>query len=129
MAFTVVWEDEGVVVNMSGVLDIDEIDSAGKALYSDERFRRCKYQLIDLLATDISSLSLEDIGNIATKDVLASITIHNPTAVLVANTHIHSVLIEHYVSLSKQLGIKWDVKMFDTREEAEAWCKEISENA
>ncbi|UZE96396.1 TroA family protein [Alkalimarinus alittae] len=127
MAFMVFWEENGVTVSLGGDLDINEINRAGAALYSDPRFRQCKYQLFDFLEADMSSLSLEDIDGMAAKDVFASITIHNPSIALVTNNPIHTVLIEHYIKVSEQLGITWGAKAFSSRKEAEEWCKEIGE--
>lgn len=125
MAYQISWLERGVVLDFVGDISIEEIDQAGQALYDNERFLSCRYQLFNFDLADLSGVTLEQIRNTAQVDTEASSKYPTPSLAVVSRQAIADALIFHYKQAAEGLQIKWDIRIFKTTEEAYRWCDSL----
>jgi len=57
MAYTISWQDKGVIIHMTGQICFSDIQEANSLLFGDSRFDIANFQLWDF--TDITSFDLQ----------------------------------------------------------------------
>lgn len=124
MPFNLIWDDRGVIVQHEGVVDIFEINQVNQDLYSDERFDRLQYQVINLLPGDFSGVSLKQMEQPAAIDKAASHSVHSMNVALVVADPHAVLLCDQYIEQSKEFHSSWKFERFKTFEAAISWAKE-----
>ncbi len=125
MAYHITWNQEGTIVNLSGLLSIDEINEANGILHGDARLDNHKYSIWNFLEADLSQLTESDLLRPAATDGAASISIPRMKVAIVAvDSHAVKVL-GHYVQYAIQVTTWWDFGIFNSMQEALHWAESL----
>ena len=121
MAFELIWEPEGVVIQYAGVVSDDDIRQANLDIFDDPRFDTLMYEIC--IYTDIAALdrSSEIVRWVADFDLQASK--RNPAirVAVVGEQPLLRGITNMYRAEFELRGGTWGQGLFDTVEEARAW--------
>lgn len=122
MAYQVDWSEDGVLVTMTGDVDIKELNEANGRLHGDARFDAMRYQIWDMLAASLGSITRREIEQPSAIDLVAA-RMNARVKVALVTTSPHDVQIcEHYAARSAVLGSPWEIRIFADLASAQAWC-------
>ena len=125
MAYHITWNQEGTIVNLSGLLSIDEINEANGIVHGDARLDNHKYSIWNFLEADLSQLTESDLLQPAATDGAASISILDMKVAIVAvDSHAVKVL-EHYVQYAIQVTTWWEFGIFNSMQDALHWAESL----
>lgn len=124
MAYAVEWSEQGVLVTMTGNIDIKELNEANGRLHGDARFDGMRYQLWDLLGASLGSITRREIEQPSAIDLVAARMNAHVKVALVTNSPHDIQICEHYAARSSGLGSPWDIRIFPDLAAAQAWCLE-----
>jgi hypothetical protein len=123
MAYTIDWRGDGVLVTMTGKVDIKELNEANGRLHGDERFDAMRYQVWDLLGASLAPITLREIEQPTAIDRVAAGINAKVRVALVTVTPHDIALCEHYATRSESLGSTWEIRVFPERVAAWAWIR------
>jgi len=122
MAYTIEWSAAGVLVTMTGEVDIKELNEANGKLHGDERFDEMRSQVWDLLRASFTTITKREIEQPTAIDRVAA-RINTKVRVALVTTTPHDVeLCEHYAERSAALGSTWEIRVFPDVAGARAWA-------
>lgn len=122
MAFSLTWEEHGVLVEFSGKVSAAELVKANDVWYSDPRFDTIRYYICDLTRVQHFDLAASDAEFAAATDKGASLTVERLKGALVATDAGIREMAETYIATSVDLDSTWDLRLFDSLDEARAWA-------
>jgi hypothetical protein len=123
MAYQIDWRDDGVLVTMTGEIDIKALNEANGRLHGDARFDGMRYQVWDLLGASLGSITRREIEQPSAIDLVAS-RINTKVKVALVTVKAHDVaLCEHYAGRSMGLGTTWEIRVYPELAAALAWVK------
>lgn len=123
MAYPVEWSEHGVLVTMTGEIDIKALNEANGRLHGDPRFDTMRYQVWDLLGASLGAITRREIEQPSAIDFVAS-RMNTKVKVALVTVKAHDVaLCEHYASRSMALGTTWEIRIFPELSAAMAWVK------
>lgn len=115
------WSVEGVEYICSGRITLDDVLTADDKVFSDPKFMRAQYILINALDVDFVELSELEIQIDVTNDLTHSLKNENlKLAFIAAKPHIITVA-ELYVKAFRRKHISWQVELFATEQRALHW--------
>lgn len=126
MAYTLIWEENGVYCRFTGLLSAEEIIQCSNEISGDIRFDDIKYQLIDIL--DVTELAIKtiDVRVVAAYDRAAALTNPKVKCALVTIDKDANILFGVYQN--EILKSPWEGLSFTTIKEARAWLISDSRN-
>lgn len=124
MAYAVQWSEQGVLVTMTGPVDIKELNEANGRLHGDARFDAMRYQLWDLLGASLGSITRREIEQPSAIDLVAARMNAHVKVALVTDSPHDIQICEHYAARSASLGSPWEIQIFADLAAAQAWCLE-----
>jgi len=122
MSYAVEWSEQGVLVTMTGDVDIKELNEANGRLHGDARFDGMRYQLWDLLGASLGSITRREIEQPSAIDLVAARMNAQVKVALVTNSPHDIQCCEHYAERSGGLGSPWEIRIFADLAAARAWC-------
>lgn len=115
------WSDEGVEYICSGRITLDDVLTADDKVFSDPKFKRAQYILINALDVDFVKLSELEIQIDVTNDLTQSLKNESlKLAFIAAKPHLIAVA-ELYVKTFRKKHIGWQVELFATAQRAHHW--------
>ena len=124
MAYQITWKENAVVFTFYGELDINEVHKASGALHGDARFDELKYVIANFLEADLKKIEMTQIEEHAAIDYAASLSVPRMKVALVAQDFSSSAeKCTRYIEESKCFGSPWEILVFNSFEDAEAWGK------
>jgi len=122
MSYYLNYKNDGYFLTHKGLITIDEIHEANGLIHGHEEFDSHKYQVINLLDADFSTISQSKSKEPAITDLVASKTRPNVNVALVARETYAINFCKRYISESKQRGSQWDFEIFSDLIDALEWC-------
>lgn len=124
MSYELSYSENGFLVHFEGSISIDELNRANGEIQGHDDFDYHKYQIIDLLDANLSSVTEEDTEFPAITDSVASKTTNYSVKVafIVKESYALSI-VNSYLQYSRQLVPKWKFGVFSTRNGALKWVK------
>jgi hypothetical protein len=129
MSYEIKWLRDGVVVKFSGIVSESDLVTSNEHLYTNTQFPSYAYQIFDFEDADLSSLELGFVTNLAISDADKSRSIIMPALAIVTRQAIGEALLFHYRLLADSLGIKSDMKAFETFDIAFEWAASLTQQA
>ncbi len=121
MTYHITWNEKGVILNLLGEINIQEINEANGIIQGDARLEDLKYQIWDLLEADLSPISKIQVEVPAAIDLAASKSVLKMKVAFIAQES-HSVEVcQHYIKESKDLGSPWEFGLFNCMGNAMEW--------
>ena len=121
MPYHISYKNNGLFLTHKELITIDEIHEANGILHGHEEFDSHRYQIINLLDADFSTISQSKSIEPAATDLVASKTKSNVKVALVVRDARAINFCRLYISESKQLGSPWDFEIFSDLEVALEW--------
>lgn len=127
MSYTLGYSDNGFHVSFHGDVSIDEINCANGEIQGHDDFDCHRYQLIDFLDANLSSVTPEDAEFPAVTDSVASRTtqLYVKVAFVVQESYALSI-VNSYVNYARRLIPKWMFGVFSSRNSALDWIHDDS---
>jgi hypothetical protein len=123
MAYEFEWSADGVLVTMTGEVDIKELNEANGKLHGDPRFDSMRYQVWDLLAASLGGITRREIEQPSAIDLVAA-RMNTRVKVALVTVKPHDIaLCEHYAGRSMVQGTTWEIRIFPELAAAWAWVK------
>lgn len=121
MSYFLTYKNKGFFLTHKGIITIDEIHEANGLIHGHEEFDSHKYQIINLLEANFSSINLNESIEPAATDLVASRIRSNIKVALVAREAKAINFCALYISVSKQDGSSWVFEIFSELENALQW--------
>ncbi len=121
MTHITTWEQEGVFLQFSGTLTLEEIRQCNDELYSDPRFSNVKYQVCDYSDVEQINLTIKETKVLAAIDKGASVSITEMKVALITTDKQLMELGSQYIETSKKLNSTWEFCLCDSVEDARKW--------
>lgn len=121
MSYELSYNDRGFVIRFKGDVTIEELNDANGKIHGHAKFDYHRYQIVDLLDADLSSVSGEDAKVPAVTDYIASLRKWNVKVALVAVKSPALNAANNYAEQARQLTPTWKFKIFSTFEDALKW--------
>ena len=121
MSYHISYKNNGLFFTHKELITIDEIHEANGLLHGHEEFDSHKYQIINLLDADFSTISQSKSIEPAATDLVASKTKSNIKVALVVREAKAVNFCRLYISKSKQFDSPWSFKIFLDLESALEW--------
>ena len=121
MPYTTTWKKRGVIWEMSGDCHIGEIAQMNMNFYNDTRSYNCKYQILDCLAVENVEVDENSLKMIAAVDAAGAKSYPTMQVAIVVDRPEWVPLADHCRNRYSQNNSGWTLRVFDTREGAEAW--------
>ena len=121
MSYFLTYKNKGFFLTHNGIITIDEIHEANGLIHGHEEFDSHKYQIINLLEANFSSINLNESIEPAATDLVASRIRSNIKVALVARESKAINFCALYISVSKQDGSSWVFEIFSELENALQW--------
>ena len=121
MNFTVKWEKNGVHVIFSGIISIENIVQSQAVYQGDPRYEELKYSICDFRNCDSNDVKPAELYEPLSYDIGASSTLEDHKLALIATNEYSKMLIENYIAKSRNVGLSWEVRFFDSESEARNW--------
>ncbi|MBM9616161.1 hypothetical protein JWJ90_17980 [Desulfobulbus rhabdoformis] len=127
MSYELSYFSKGFHLCFHGDVSIDEINSANGAIQGHNEFDDHRYQLVDFLDADLSSVIEEDGEFPAVTDSVASQTtqLYVKVAFVVQESYAIDI-VKSYVNYARQLVPKWHFGVFSSRASALRWVNNSS---
>ena len=121
MAFELIWEPEGAVIQYSDVVTDDDIRQANLDIFDDTRFDTLRYEIC--IYTDITALdrSSEFVRWVADFDLQASKRNPSVRVAVVGEQPLLKGITNMYRAEFELRGGTWGQGLFNTVEEARVW--------
>lgn len=124
MPYRMSYVDDGFILTFRGNVTIRELNQANSAIHEHPDFSIHKYQIINLLGADLSSVTESDGKVPALLDSIAAKRNENVRVALVAQGAHSMQVVDGYVCVAQTRIPKWKLKVFSTFEDALAWVKD-----
>jgi hypothetical protein len=115
------YKNNGFFLTHKGLITIDEIHEANGLIHGHEEFDSHKYQIINLLDADFSTINQSESIEPAATDLVASKIQPNVKVALVVREANAINFCKLYISESKRHASPWDIKIFSDLEGALEW--------
>ena len=122
MSYYISYKDNGFFLTHKDLITVDEIHEANGLIHGHEEFDSHKYQIVNLLDADFSTICQSKSKEPAATDLVASKTRSDIKVALVACEANAVSFCKLYISESKQRGSPWDFEIFSDLEAALEWC-------
>ena len=114
------WTGNDVLITFEGEVDFHEITEVDDHLYGDTRYDKQVYQIWDFRNVQAFNMTSIEARVIGVLDRNSSVWNNNiMLAVVTTDKYIIDITLEYKKELSET---NWQVRIFDTMEEAEKWC-------
>ena len=123
MSYKMSLADDGFILTFKGDVTIRELNQANCAIHEHPDFNIHRYQIVNLLDADLSSVTENDGSVPAMLDSMAATKNENVKVALVAQGEHSLNVVAGYVSASQNCNKKWKFKVFSTFEDALTWAK------
>jgi len=124
MLYDILWEKDHFIVKFHGKLLIGDILQANDSWQNHKDFDSFKYQIWDLTKSDVSNISIKDTQIPAYINKVISGYKPKMKGAIVLRDPYAIELALHYVEKVKELGITWDICIFDNLHDAVTWTKD-----
>ncbi|WP_321492246.1 hypothetical protein [uncultured Desulfobacter sp.] len=121
MSYELSYIERGFVVRFKGDVTIEELNDANGKIHGHAKFDYHRYQIIDLIEADLSSVTEEDAKEPAATDSIASLRKWNVKVALVAVKSAALSAANNYAEQARQLTPTWKFEIFSTFEDALKW--------
>jgi len=127
MAYTLIWEENGLMVKLSGSITNELILQYEQEMYSDERFKKNLYFIWD--STLATHLNMTEVQNKieAAKDMGVSLAQGHIKCAFITNNEMIKTKIEVYIEYITKLQTEYDLKHFESLVDAREWIKDSPE--
>ena len=123
MSYELRYTEPGFWVDFTGNVSIEELNRANGEIQSHYGFESHKYQLINFLDADLSSVTEEDAEFPAVTDSAASkMTRHCVKVAFIVKESYALNIVNCYVQYARQLVPNWKFGVFSTRDDAMKWA-------
>lgn len=123
MSYEFSYNERGFVLRFKGNVTIEELNEANGKIHGHAKFDYHRYQIIDLLEANLSSVTKEDAKEPAATDAIASLRKWNVKVVLVAIKSDAVKAAKNYVERAQRLAPTWKFEIFSNFEDALRWAK------
>ena len=124
MSYELSYAEHGFVVRFHGNVTIDELNIANGELQGHAQFDNHRFQIIDLLAADLATVTEEDAEFPAVTDSIASRTNWGVKVAFVVTDSYAVNIVNSYMTYARQLTPKWEFGIFATYDAALEWAAE-----
>jgi hypothetical protein len=124
MAYTITWKERGIVWEYSGTMTGEELLQSNLEIFGDARFDDLRYQIADMSAVEDTEISEIHVRKMAYLDSAAARSNPHICVAIVSSSEDAFRVGTAYIAHSKEKS-PWKTRVFSTREEAEAWVKEM----
>ncbi len=121
MNFEIIWGDRNIYIKFKGHITIKDIIAVNRKITGNSKYGLLKCNITDFTEADSLYLTNNDIEFIAALHTIPTIWNPNMKLSIVSNIPDLQELILHYIELMKEN--EWKIKLMETLEEAEKWCK------
>ena len=121
LSYHVTYKNNGFFLRHEGFLTISELHEANGLIHGHEKFDYHKYQIINLLDADLSTINESKSTELAATDLAASKTQSNIKVALVVREAQAINFCKGYISKSMESGSPWDFELFPELEDALQW--------
>ncbi len=115
------WEEKGMLIDWSGVIDSTEVLKSNGAIYGDKRFDEIRYQINDFLKAEFANFSDKEIQIIATLELQASDW--NKHMKVVHVTTDPNLIADIRIYEKRMEASGWQFLICDTLDEARKWVE------
>lgn len=123
MSYLLTYKQNGFFLTHKGLITIDEIHEANGLIHGHEEFDSHRYQIINLLDADFSTINQNESKEPAATDLVASRIRSNIKVALVVREALAMNFCTLYISVSKQDGSSWVFEIFSELESALQWAR------
>jgi hypothetical protein len=124
MPFKTIWEDRGVLFDLSGTVTAQEITDIQELFYGDARSDSAKYVLFDISNIEELAIEEQDITFFAARDAGASKSISFVKVALIANDQNMKSILQKYIDVSLEVNRNWTFEIFDEIIAARKWIED-----
>jgi len=121
MLHHIVWDKGGVFVECKGKSTIQDIHEVNGLLHGDARFEQHNFQLWDLVNTDLSQITMEEMQEPAALDLVASAYTKEVKVAIIVTEPYAVKLIESYCEQCNEDDSPWEAQLFSNLEDATKW--------
>ena len=123
MPYELRYTEPGIYVHFIGNVSIEELNRANGEIQSHYGFDSHKFQLINFLDADLSSVAEEDAEFPAVTDSTASkMTRYCVKVAFIVKESYALNIVNYYVHHARQLVTNWKFGIFSTRDDAIKWA-------
>lgn len=123
MSYKLDYRDGGFTIRFEGRITADELNQGNGDIHGHDQFDYHSYQIVDLLAADLTPLSEQDAQFPALTDSASSSRRWKvKVALVVTEKHALSV-VNSYVMYARKYIPHWEFEVFATVEEALMWAR------
>jgi hypothetical protein len=115
--------DDGFILTFKGDVTIQELNQANSAIHQHPNFDIHRYQIVNFLDADLSSVTENDGRIPAQLDSIAARKNENVNVAFVAQGAHTLRVVEGYLSAAQASNKKWKFRAFSTFVDALAWSK------
>lgn len=119
MSYTILWEDDGVIWNMTGEVTDEELIGCNDEIHDDPRFENLRYAIADLSEIEKFAASTESVRQVAKADELTSIRNPHLKVAFVVSTLVMKGLSRLY--MQEGGSARWDIQIFEDMSSAMEW--------
>ena len=123
MSYKLSYSEYGFVLRFKGNITIEELNNANGRIHGHVNFDFHRYQIIDFLSADISSITSNQAKEPAAMDAVACLTLWRVKVAFVAVENKTLSVINDYIAEVRQLIPRWEFDIFSTCEDALRWAK------
>ena len=123
MSYQLSYSERGFVIRFKGKVTVEELNEANGKIHGHAGFDYHRYQIIDLLEADLSSVTEDDTKEPAAIDAIASLRKWNVKVALVVLQNDTLKTVNTYVEQARPLTPTWKFQIFSTFEDALRWAK------
>ena len=120
MPYSTTWTLHGVTWTFWGIVTGEELMRSNRVVYSDERFKELRYQIVDLTRVARFDVTPADMARLAETDHVAALSNPSVRVAVAARDEIIRMLSLHYEAVGSDSP--WEQQVFDTLGEAQAWA-------
>jgi hypothetical protein len=117
------WKNKGLRITFTGIVIGGELVQLARGVYGDRRFDELRYHVMDFSQVESFDMTERETKNIAYMDMAAARSNPDTSVAIVAHQDIGRKLAQLYASYSEPSP--WEIRIFDTLQEAEQWLSSL----
>lgn len=121
MPYKISHEEKGILFCFYGSVDLADLLSADAAMYHDKRYHEFEYFIWDGREVEFLELIKNQPELVSTVDTLKLDTKKDMKGAFVTLNKETQALAEQYIEMTGLLGSAWEMKVFQSMEEAREW--------
>lgn len=120
MAYEQIIEPNGIYTLYTGTVTAEEIIEADNKYMANQKFKNDKYLIADFTNADVIDITNATVSKVGYNSKIFSLWNTKLIAAIVVRKE-HEQLAEKWENIVKNIGITWQIKIFNNVEEAREW--------